>query len=235
MASILMVRHGQASFGAEDYDQLSPLGQRQADLMGEYFNKSGLQFDAVYSGQLKRQKETAERVIAHQAQSLEHHIDPRFDEVRNDEQVKILLPVLMQSDLRLAAIMERAQGDSKAYQKIIEAVFTYWVTRSDPYPGIQSWQEYSSGVKSALDELMATQGSGKTIGVFTSGGTIATATSIVLGVAADQVYRFYEPVINCSVTQFFYSGNKISLSHFNDHSVLRMLSAELNEDLVSYR
>ena len=151
MASILMVRHGQASFGAEDYDQLSPLGQRQADLMGEYFNKSGLQFDAVYSGQLKRQKETAERVIAHQARSLEHHIDPRFDEVRNDEQVKILLPVLMQSDLRLAAIMERAQGDSKAYQKIIEAVFTDWVTRSDPYPGIQRWQEYSSGVKSVLD------------------------------------------------------------------------------------
>ena len=32
MASLYLIRHGQASFGSDHYDQLSPLGQRQADL-----------------------------------------------------------------------------------------------------------------------------------------------------------------------------------------------------------
>jgi broad specificity phosphatase PhoE len=88
---------------------------------------------------------------------------------------------------------------------------------------------------SGLYEVMRNEGSGKTVGIFTSGGTIATATALVLGVGADLVYRFYEPVINCSITQFFYSGDKISLSHFNDHSILHKLSANLGERLVTYR
>ncbi|MCH1491392.1 MAG: histidine phosphatase family protein, partial [Luminiphilus sp.] len=32
MASIYLIRHGQASFGSDNYDQLSPVGQRQADV-----------------------------------------------------------------------------------------------------------------------------------------------------------------------------------------------------------
>jgi broad specificity phosphatase PhoE len=131
--------------------------------------------------------------------------------------------------------MESAMQDSKHYQKIIEAVFTDWVTREEPHPDIQSWQEYSEGVMSGLSDVMRNEGAGKTVGIFTSGGTVATATALVLGVGADLVYRFYEPVINCSVTQFFYSGDKISLSHFNDHSILHKLSATLGERLVTYR
>ena len=52
MASIYLVRHGQASFGAANYDQLSTLGQRQADLTGEFFARVGLSFDAAYAGSL---------------------------------------------------------------------------------------------------------------------------------------------------------------------------------------
>ncbi|MDG0980508.1 MAG: phosphoglycerate mutase family protein [Halieaceae bacterium] len=235
MATIMMVRHGQASFGTDNYDQLSTLGQRQADLMGEYFRDTGVVFDAAYSGQLSRQRETCQRVLASQPSAVENHIDPRFDEVRNDEQVNILFPLLAQAEPRLAKLMESAMQDSKHYQKIIEAVFTDWVTREEPHPDIQSWQEYSGGVMSGLSDVMRNEGAGKTVGIFTSGGTVATATALVLGVGADLVYRFYEPVINCSVTQFFYSGDKISLSHFNDHSILHKLSATLGERLVTYR
>jgi len=235
MATIMMVRHGQASFGSDNYDQLSPLGQRQADLMGEYFRDTGVTFDVAYSGQLSRQCETAQRVLASQPKHVEHKIDARFDEVRNDEQVDILLPILTETEPRLAKLMESALQDSKHYQKIIEAVFTHWVTRTTPHPDIQSWEAYSSGVMTGIRDVMREEGGGKTVGIFTSGGTIATATALVLGVSADLVYRFYEPVINCSVTQFFYSGDKISLSHFNDHSTLRLLSAQLGERLVTYR
>ena len=66
MATIYLVRHGQASFGAENYDKLSDLGCRQATVVGEYFRDQGIHFDAVYSGDLSRQRNTARLAIASQ-------------------------------------------------------------------------------------------------------------------------------------------------------------------------
>ena len=58
MGTLYLVRHGQASFGADDYDQLSELGQRQSRRLGAYFQERGLTFEAVITGSLKRQQQT---------------------------------------------------------------------------------------------------------------------------------------------------------------------------------
>ena len=50
MGNLYLVRHGQASFGADDYDQLSELGQAQALRLGEYWRERGMKFDAIYTG-----------------------------------------------------------------------------------------------------------------------------------------------------------------------------------------
>ena len=60
MASIILIRHGQASFGAANYDQLSDLGRRQAQLLNDYFSDCGITLDAIYCGTLERQRQTAE-------------------------------------------------------------------------------------------------------------------------------------------------------------------------------
>ena len=83
MATIYLIRHGQASFGTDNYDRLSDLGSRQAEVLGEYFRDHGIAFDAVYSGDLQRQRETARLALQNQARHVPHHIDPRFNEVRN--------------------------------------------------------------------------------------------------------------------------------------------------------
>jgi broad specificity phosphatase PhoE len=57
MANLLIIRHGQASFGADNYDQLSALGQHQADLTGEFLSQSGVQLSAAFSGDLSRQRD----------------------------------------------------------------------------------------------------------------------------------------------------------------------------------
>ena len=64
MATIYLVRHGQASFGAEDYDALSELGCRQAQVLGEYFRDCDIRLDAAYCGDLKRQRDTARLALA---------------------------------------------------------------------------------------------------------------------------------------------------------------------------
>ena len=66
MASLYLIRHGQASFGSANYDQLSPLGQRQADVSGQFFADVGLYFADAVSGDLSRQRETGERILSSQ-------------------------------------------------------------------------------------------------------------------------------------------------------------------------
>ena len=235
MASIYLIRHGQASFGAANYDQLSSLGQRQADVTGQFFATIGQQFDAAFSGSLSRQRETGERVLASLSHRPELTIDERFNEIDNDAQVNALLPELCAKDSELAALVARDTKSSKDYQKIIDAVFNAWVSPDCNASGLVAWPDYRDGVKAALADIMRSVGSGKDTAVFTSGGTIATAVGLVAGVTHKGFYQFYEPVMNCSVTRFIYSSRRVSLSNFNDVAHLQLLGAQLGEALVTYR
>jgi broad specificity phosphatase PhoE len=235
MASIYLIRHGQASFGAENYDELSPLGRLQATLTGEHLARAGVVFDAAYCGTLERQKDTGALALAAQAAAVPLIEDARLDEVRNDEHLEYLLPRILQTRPDIKALVDQGLDSSKRFQKVIEAVFNYWVSPECDEPAIQSWADYSQGVQSMLRDIIAAQGGGRTVAVFTSGGTIATLTAAVLKLPGSATYQFYEPVFNCSVTQLFYSADKVSLSYFNDCSFLRELSATRGEKLVSYR
>ncbi|MEE4202018.1 MAG: histidine phosphatase family protein [Halieaceae bacterium] len=235
MASIYLIRHGQASFGSDNYDQLSTLGQRQADLTGQYLRDVGLTFDYAVAGDLSRQQETGTRVLASQQSPVALTTDPRFNEIDNEEQIHALLPGLCEQDPKLAEIVDGGLTDSKRYQKVIAAVFNAWVAPDCPDVGITPWSDFRDGVEAALKSVMRATVSGGNAAVFTSGGTIATAVGLVLGVSSDKVYGFYEPVFNCSVTRFIFSGNRVSLSNFNDAAHLQLLSAQLGERLVTYR
>jgi len=235
MATIYLIRHGQASFGSDNYDQLSDLGRRQARLMGEFLRDTGVVLDAAYSGDLSRQRETAQLALASQPEEVPHSIDARFNEIENDEQIKHLMPQVLERNPKIRALVDKGLSDSKDYQKVIDAVFNFWVSDECDEPAIQSWADYSGGVRDALANVMKEQGGGKTVAVFLSGGTMATIVAQVLGLGGQHTYRFYEPVFNCAVTQLFYSGDRVSLSYFNDCSFLRVLGAQRDETLITYR
>ncbi len=58
MGTLYLVRHGQASFGADDYDVLSAMGHQQSVRLGEYFRHRGVTFEAALTGTLNRQTQT---------------------------------------------------------------------------------------------------------------------------------------------------------------------------------
>jgi broad specificity phosphatase PhoE len=235
MATLYLIRHGQASFGADDYDKLSALGERQAGALGEYLAAHDIHLDAAYSGDLLRQRETAALALASQPAEVSHRIDSRFNEIRNDEQIRHLVGDIARANPAIQALLDKGLSESKDYQKLIEAVFKHWVSPQCDAPQIQSWAAYSGAVRAAMSDLVREQGPGRTVAVFTSGGTIATIVAQVLGLGGEQTYQFYEPVFNCSVTQLFYSGERISLSYFNDRSFLQMMGRSAGENLVTYR
>ena len=63
MAEIILVRHGQASFGKANYDKLSELGAQQAQLLGEFWGRQGFAFDAMWRGDMVRHEETASGIL----------------------------------------------------------------------------------------------------------------------------------------------------------------------------
>ncbi|MEP5763497.1 MAG: histidine phosphatase family protein [Halieaceae bacterium] len=236
MASIYLIRHGQASFGTDDYDRLSELGCRQAEVLGHYLDSCGLHFDAVYTGELKRQRKTAQIATEGRTPAEQHIVDGRFNEIDNDSQLQVITPILLERHPEWQPLADRAFGSSKDYQKLLEQVFNYWVgLGADSPAGVQSWADYSGDVIAALEAVKRDQGPGTNTAIFTSGGTIATVVAHVLGAGAEATYQFYEPVINCSVTQLLYNQNKASLSYYNDHSFLDLLGRQNGESLITYR
>jgi broad specificity phosphatase PhoE len=235
MAELYLIRHAQASFGTANYDRLSALGCRQAEVLGECLRDCGIQFDAAYSGELERQRKTAEIVLEQQPGNVRCEIDARFNEIETGGMFDCLVPKLSETSPQLASLVKSGERSSKDFQKALEIVFNHWVVTDAAHPGMQSWAEYSGNVQRALADVVAREGSGRTVAVFTSGGTIATLVAHVLGVSGAVVYKFYEPLVNCSVTRFLYSGKKVSLSCFNDQQFIRMLGARSGEALLTYR
>src|SRR5438477_487415 len=72
MSILTLVRHGQASFFDANYDQLSPLGERQMRVLGEYWARRGIGFDEIFFGPRVRQQRSAELAVADRT-ALELH------------------------------------------------------------------------------------------------------------------------------------------------------------------
>ena len=171
--------------------------------------------------------------MAHQESAALVQTDARFNEIDNEGQLEELIPLLTVTHPNLRDWLD--SGESKSYQKVIEAVFNMWVSPECPPLTTQSWCEYRQAAMAALKAVMSSASPGSNSAVFTSGGTIATLVSAVLGVSDDRVYQFYEPVFNCSITRFIFSQRGVALSSFNDIGHLQYRSADLDCELVSYR
>jgi len=242
VAEILCVRHGQASFASDDYDQLSEVGYWQGKLAGQYLLKSGVAFDCIYSGTLKRQIQTAEAVRAvYLEQGLmppEIQHDARWNELESEEQVNVLAPVVIERQPELAPLLENARTDKKAFQKLVRATFDFWVEHPElaEQGGLETWATAHQRVISVLQEVQHQNGKGCTAGVFTSGGILAIVTAHVLGMPSSSVYPLFEKVINCSITRLIHNRQSIALSSFNEYSYLSAIAPEGDEGkAITYR
>ena len=227
MGTLYVIRHGQASLFTNDYDRLSDLGRRQARTLAEAWLDRGLEFDAAWSGDLKRQVDTAKEVAAVYSAAGRPFPEPGrsvgFNEYPADEIMATLGRALREREPRVADLYAAAEAAtdgaerSRHFHRLLEAVIGHWVRAEHAPDEVPvSWQSWSDGVRHSLVDAMRQAEKGAAVAVFTSGGVIGVTVQTVLDAppikAAELNWRIY----NGSVTRYTFSGHRISLDHFND-------------------
>ncbi len=227
MSILYLIRHGQASFGQADYDRLSELGEVQMHSLGKFWVQRGIRPDAVYAGALVRQQNSARWVKEEFSAAGEKFPDPiilnNFDEYETRHLLTGSLSTVLTQYPELAQLVkEPASGvppdlvnNKKAFQKVFARAMDMWVDEKLKLPGMETWREFTGRVNQGLDLVIAEQGSGKTVAVFTSGGPISAAIQKALGLGDKTALELGWVIANGSITEFRYSEDKFSLASFN--------------------
>jgi len=239
MGRLLLIRHAQASFLSQNYDQLSDLGEKQARLLGEYWAKRNTGFDRAWTGPCVRHKDTARLArdaCVHAGQQFpEPVVVPEFDEYQGDEVLQRSLPRLLESSDRIRELhkaFEKSDGPYekfKTFQKMFEAVISMWVDGKISPDGVESWTEFSIRVNQGLTHILSACRQGERVVVFTSGGPIALAVQRSLQLTPQNTLQVSWMSQNCSVSEFLFSKDRFTLSTFNSFSHLD------NSSLQTYR
>ena len=236
MSMIYMIRHGQASFGKEDYDQLSPLGKRQARILAQHLLDTGFQPDAVYSGTMERQTATAKGVLdlyhAANRKVPELELLSSFNEYDTAAIVKALFPDMVKDDPSLNDEIAEMYVSKDSFKRVFEAAMLRWVTGEFDTPEIESWEALKARVSGSLQLIMKSHGRGKTIAVFTSGGAIYASLVHVLGISGERAIRLNWQLVNSSVSRFMYNEERITLAGFNSIAHLEVAG---DPTLITYR
>jgi broad specificity phosphatase PhoE len=225
MSTLALVRHGQASFFAENYDQLSPLGEQQARLLGEYWVRRGLRFDEVYTGPRVRQIETAALAGEAFAKAGIAWPEPRFVDELDEHQVDRLIKATMSQIAqeypeigRLHANYRAAEAPAdkhRTFQLMFEEVVKLWVAGRVSASGIESWQEFSRRVRDGMKRMLDGEGRGRTIAAFSSVGAITVCLQEALHCGDRKALDLGWRLRNCSITEFVFTRGRLTLEGFN--------------------
>lgn len=225
MAILTVVRHGQASFLADNYDQLSALGRRQARLLGEHWVRAGVSFGQVYTGPRERQKDTAAIVgeVFREAGRAwpEAVVLEELDEYPAEPVVRTFTPQLA---VRHAHIREWAEefersadlaGKKKALDRIIQEVTARWLDGEVEDAAVGTWGDFTGRVHRAIGQAREATPKGGATAVFTSGGPTAAAVQYATGLSARATLDLTWMTRNAAYSEFLFDGERFNLSVFN--------------------
>jgi broad specificity phosphatase PhoE len=236
LSTIYMVRHGQASFGKENYDQLSQRGREQSRVLAEYLMRTGLSFDAVYAGDMVRQKDTAHEILSvyreHDRAAAELSVLSEFNEYSSRDIIIAHIHDVANEYPSLEADLKNIYTDKKAFQRVFEKIMMRWISGDADKAGVVRWQDFCGRVRSGLRRVMADNGRKKNILICTSGGPISAAVQMALGLSDERALRIAWHIVNTSVTKFVYDDERMALTGFNQAAHLELQS---DPGWVTYR
>jgi len=234
MGQVYLVRHGQASAGADVYDELSELGVQQSQLLGRWLGSCNQKFTRVVVGSLKRHRQTAEATLA--ALPAENRplngwiTDAGFDEYDHDELMIRYRPDFADPKVARATLMDRTNG-RRAFQEIFSAAMARWMAGQHDAEYRESWMAFRGRVVDAVTRLVQTEAASQNTIVFTSGGPIAAICQELLGLPDARAAELNTTLVNSAVTRLLYQPGRVSLSYLNNFAHLEQAAPKA----ITYR
>jgi broad specificity phosphatase PhoE len=207
MATLYLVRHGQASFAAENYDQLSPLGRQQSVWLGEYFAERGIVFSRAVCGTLERQRETARAILETMGSSLTADEHPGWNEYSGEALYKAYL-----GDEWAGA---RAKGDVRAVYRTIKAALEAWSEDRLQGPLPETWRGFGERIAAAMRSACAALPDDANLLVASSGGAIGRAVADLLQAPARTAIELNLQFRNAGFCEIFFSPRSMRLVSMN--------------------
>ena len=205
MGTLYLVRHGQASFGADDYDVLSPLGERQAVRLGEYFKTKGVSFNVALTGTLKRQISTFSGICTGLNTELKSVQWPGLNEYDSHA----VIATVHEGKLEKPTTPEQYRH----HFRLLKEGLKQWMDGVVSPRGMPSYHDFVLGVSSALDHVR--QNHTGNVLLVSSGGPISTAVGHILGCSPEATIELNLRIRNSSVTEFAFTPKRHMLVTYN--------------------
>ncbi|UWR17399.1 histidine phosphatase family protein [Sulfitobacter sp. M368] len=200
MAELLVIRHGQASFGQDNYDVLSDLGHQQSAAVGQMLRDGGWVPDRLVTGTLKRQRDTLTSMGFDGGAAEEHAGLNEYD-----------FADLLNARFK-GQVPDVVKGDRKTHFRTLrETVFDWQDAAFDG--ASETYAEFAARVEAAREFVTKTKA--KRVLVVSSGGVIGQMTATALGAPARQMMQLNLQIKNTAMTRFMFSGPMFSLHEFN--------------------
>ena len=205
MGTLYLVRHGQASFGADDYDVLSELGMRQAVRLGEYFKTKGITFDAALTGTLQRQISTFAGICEGMGSGLEAARWPGLNEYDSEAVIAAIHPHKLEKPT--------SPEMYRSHFRLLRDGLKQWMDGVVSPKGMPAYGDFVAGITAALDHVRSTH-TGNVL-LVSSGGPISTAVGHVLGTSPETTIELNLRIRNASVTEFAFTPKRHMLLTYN--------------------
>jgi len=212
MSSLTLVRHGQASFAVDRYDQLSQLGLEQARALGSWAGATATKWSAVRHGPRRRHADTAAEFVRCAGIAMAPQLDHGLDEFAEGEEILDAAAALFGRPMSGAEAPPRAE-QLRCYQ----AAYQAWARGELEIAGRESYRAFRLRVRRWLDELMDAGGAagGQRIVAVSSAGVICALVCEVLGLPDDRWTALIRVIQNASLTELLYSEGRCGLRSFN--------------------
>ena len=222
MSSILLVRHGQASFGADDYDVLSPTGHEQSRVLGAALAARGVTPDVVVAGEMRRHAETAAGVLTGAGWTAEVSVDAGWNEFDHQQVL----------DVHGSPTARDGESERAAFQRWFEEATRRWTSGEHEEAYDESFAAFTARVDASMARLTGSLPSRGTAVVLTSGGAIAWVGASLLAddtAGRTDLWLRLNPVsVNTGTSTIVRGGRGTTLVAFNAHD-------HLTPDLLTYR
>ena len=217
MGEILLIRHGQASFGSADYDKLSPAGEEQAVVLGRSLRPRLRRIDRLQTGGMRRHKQTSAGCLEGMCHAMDAEENLGWNEYDHEEVIHRYRPAYKSRTVMMAD-MARSLNPRRAFQEMFGNAIERWMDGKHDADYQESWPEFRQRCLQALHDLKDSMGKGETALVFTSGGPITAIIQELMGIPAQNIFRINWTLANCGITKVIYSDRGMFLSSVNEHT-----------------